>query len=186
MPSQPTDTHPSQTLSAMSTCMCWAVPCCAGTLLVTLSDDSSSAASSVKGSSLAAAIGAGNGTAPVGPPPAGGGSSSSSVPVSHSVWGDMLCLVSAAFYACYTIVLRKALPDDDEANVALFFGYVGLLCSVAFAPVVALAAGLGALHLKTIPPKAYLIILVQGGWRWGEGGAEGRARWHRGGESGGC
>jgi drug/metabolite transporter (DMT)-like permease len=132
---------------------------------VTLSDDSSSsAASSVKGSSLAAAaIGAAasNSTSPVAPPAAGGGGSA---PASHSVWGDMLCLVSAAFYACYTIVLRKALPDDDEANVALFFGYVGLLCSVAFAPVVALAAGGGALHLKTIPPKAYLIILVQGGW----------------------
>jgi drug/metabolite transporter (DMT)-like permease len=74
----------------------------------------------------------------------------------------MLCLVSAAFYACYTIVLRKALPDDDEANVALFFGYVGLLCSIAFAPVVALLGGIGALHLKAIPSKAYLIILVQG------------------------
>jgi drug/metabolite transporter (DMT)-like permease len=74
----------------------------------------------------------------------------------------MLCLVSAAFYACYTIVLRKALPDDDEANVALFFGYVGLLCSIVFAPVVALLGGIGALHLKAIPSKAYLIILVQG------------------------
>lgn len=157
---------------------------------MTLSDDSSSsssAASSVNGSSLAAAIGAGNGTAPaVGPQSPAGGSSSSSVPVSHSVWGDMLCLVSAAFYACYTIVLRKALPDDDEANVALFFGYVGLLCSVAFAPVMALAAGLGALHLKTIPPKAYLIILVQGGWRWGVGTGTGVcACWHRGGGLGG-
>lgn len=81
---------------------------------------------------------------------------------SHSVIGDMLCLISAIFYASYTIVLRRSLPDDDEANVALFFGYVGLLCSVVFAPVVAVMAGLGAMHLKTIPPKAYLIILIEG------------------------
>jgi hypothetical protein len=70
--------------------------------------------------------------------------------------------VSACFYACYTIVLRKSLPDDDEANVALFFGYVGVLCSVVFAPVVAVLAGIGAMRLKTIPPKAYLIILIEG------------------------
>lgn len=126
---------------------------------MTLSDDSSSGStsSSVKGSSLSAAITASNSTIPG----AAAGPGSSTGP-SHSVWGDMLCLVSAAFYACYTIVLRKALPDDDEANVALFFGYVGLLCSIAFAPVVALLAGIGALHLKMIPSKAYLIILVQG------------------------
>lgn len=117
----------------------------AGTLLVTLSDD-----------------GGGGGS----------GSGKSSSGPNHSVWGDLLCLVSAAFYACYTIVLRKALPDDEEANVALFFGYVGLLCSVTFAPVVALLGGLGVLHLKTIPPKAYLIILVQGelGCWWVVGG----------------
>ena len=66
----------------------------------------------------------------------------------------------------YTVVLRKALPDEEEANVALFFGYVGLLCSAVFAPVVALLAGVGALHLKSIPPQAYLIILVQGEAGW--------------------
>jgi solute carrier family 35 protein F5 len=98
-----------------------------------------------------------NSTAPVTPASAGTGAS-------HSVLGDLLCLVSACFYACYTIVLRKSLPDDDEANVALFFGYVGVLCSVVFVPVVAVLAGIGAMHLKTIPPKAYLIILIEGEW----------------------
>lgn len=133
--------------------------CTAGTLLVTLSDDSSGGSSNVRGSSLAASMADGSNATAAMPTAAIPGSSSEP---SHSVWGDMLCLVSAAFYACYTIVLRKALPDDDEANVALFFGYVGLLCSVVFAPVVAVLAGVGALHIKAIPSKAYLIILVQG------------------------
>jgi solute carrier family 35 protein F5 len=106
-------------------------------------------------STLAAAAAAMNSTAPVTPASAGAGTS-------HSVTGDLLCLLSACFYACYTIVLRKSLPDDDEANVALFFGYVGVLCSVVFAPVVAILAGLGSMRLKTIPPKAYLIILIEG------------------------
>jgi solute carrier family 35 protein F5 len=112
------------------------------------------AAAAALNSTLAAAV---NSSAPVVPASAGTGAS-------HSVLGDLLCLVSACFYACYTIVLRKSLPDDDEANVALFFGYVGVLCSVVFAPVVVILAGIGSMHLKTIPPKAYLIILIEGEW----------------------
>jgi drug/metabolite transporter (DMT)-like permease len=156
----------------------------AGTLLVTLSDNHSGSSSSSGGSSSnVAAMGgnsihslaggavlnssiapaafnstvaaAANNTALVTPASAGTGAS-------HSVLGDLLCLLSASFYACYTIVLRKSLPDDDEANVALFFGYVGVLCSVVFAPVVAILAGIGSMHLKSIPPKAYLIILIEG------------------------
>lgn len=135
----------------------------AGTLLVTLSDKDSSHSSSVNspavrgGSSIHSSIAA-NTTADAATAGAAG--------PSHSVLGDLLCLISAGFYASYTIVLRKSLPDDDEANVALFFGYVGLLCSVVFAPVVAILAGLGTMHLKTIPPKAYLIILIEGEARW--------------------
>eukprot|EP00878_Enallax_costatus_P018344 GHUV01019307.1.p1 GENE.GHUV01019307.1~~GHUV01019307.1.p1 ORF type:complete len:374 (+),score=111.21 GHUV01019307.1:178-1299(+) len=134
--------------------------CIGGTLLVTFSDEGSRQGSSISST------------------PAMGGTSIHNTPLTtnttvdpltaatagpnHSVIGDLLCLISASFYAGYTIVLRKSLPDDDEANVALFFGYVGLLCSVVFAPVVAVMAGLGAMHLKTIPPKAYLIILIEG------------------------
>ncbi|WIA11011.1 hypothetical protein OEZ85_011165 [Tetradesmus obliquus] len=161
--------------------------CMGGTLLVTLSDNHSGSSSASSSSSNVAAMGGNsihslaggaafnsssaaalnstlaaaaataalNGTAPVTPASAGSGAS-------HSVTGDLLCLTSACFYACYTIVLRKSLPDDDEANVALFFGYVGVLCSVVFAPVVAILAGLGSMHLKSIPPKAYLIILIEG------------------------
>eukprot|EP00775_Hariotina_reticulata_P009993 gene9993-10148_t len=62
----------------------------------------------------------------------------------------------------FTIFLPLSLPDEEEANVALFFGYVGLLCSVVFAPVVAVLAGWGSLHLKIIPAQAYLIIFVEG------------------------
>lgn len=136
----------------------------AGTLLVTLSDDSSSSTTST---SSPAAMGAssihGSSTLALNTTAAAvtAAAAARSGP-SHSVIGDLLCLVSAGFYAGYTIVLRKSLPDDDEANVALFFGYVGLLCSVVFAPVVAVLAGLGTMHLKSIPTKAYLIILVEG------------------------
>lgn len=141
---------------------------CAGTLLVTLSDESASSA----GSSSSSA-GAGNGTHVGGANATLGGNATAAAAAasaagspqqgpSHSVLGDLLCLVSAAFYASYTIVLRKSLPDEEDANVALFFGYVGLLCSVLFAPLVALLAGLGVMALASVPAQAYLIILVEG------------------------
>jgi len=59
--------------------------------------------------------------------------------VSHAVWGDMLCLLSALFYAIYTTLLRKCLPDEDstqgKASTALFFGYLGLFNALLLAPV---------------------------------------------------
>jgi drug/metabolite transporter (DMT)-like permease len=141
-------------------------------LLVTLSDNSSGKSSTssttpMNGSSIhnlaplagsSNTIGAAAAAAAAAPPDAVAGAGGPA----NSVFGDLLCLISACFYASYTIVLRKSLPDEEDANVALFFGYVGLLCSVVFAPVVAVLAGWGALHLKIIPAQAYLIIFVEG------------------------
>jgi hypothetical protein len=146
------------------TCRCY--PSHAGTLLVTLSDDAAitgGGSSSSNTPPLGAAAGAASSLAAgvAGAANSTGSGGSGSGP-GHSVWGDLLSLLSACCYAGYTIVLRRALPDEGEANVALFFGYVGLLCSAVFAPLVALLGGLGALHLNSIPPKAYAIILVQG------------------------
>ncbi|KIY91387.1 hypothetical protein MNEG_16577, partial [Monoraphidium neglectum] len=80
---------------------------------------------------------------------------------SRSAAGDLLCLGSAALYAAYTIVLRRALPDDDEADVALFFGYVGLFCTVLFAPVLAGLALSGAMDLGGVTREALGLIFLQ-------------------------
>ena len=93
---------------------------------------------------------------------AGGGGAGGAAGPGHSVWGDLLCLGSAALYAGYTIVLRRALPDDDEADVALFFGYVGLFCTLLFAPLVLGLALSGAMDLSGVSREALGLILLQG------------------------
>ncbi|KAL6753585.1 hypothetical protein V8C86DRAFT_450771 [Haematococcus lacustris] len=51
--------------------------------------------------------------------------------------GDLLVVVSAALYACYTVVMKLKMPGEEEdVQVALFFGYMGLFTTVALAPVV--------------------------------------------------
>ena len=54
----------------------------------------------------------------------------------RSILGDLLCLLSSVFYASYTVAIRKLLPDDGHADVASFFGFIGLLNLVCMAPVV--------------------------------------------------
>ena len=52
--------------------------------------------------------------------------------------GDALCLLSAAFYACYTVAIKRMLGSDEDTNTMLFFGYVGLINLVVLAPFVPL------------------------------------------------
>lgn len=33
------------------------------------------------------------------------------------MWGDVLCLASTFLYACYTVVIRVQLPDDEDASM---------------------------------------------------------------------
>lgn len=55
-----------------------------------------------------------------------------------SVAGDALCLLSAGFYACYTVAIKRMLGGDEGTNTVLFFGYVGLINLVLLAPVLLL------------------------------------------------
>lgn len=139
-------------------------PTTPGTALVTFSDELSGKHS-----------GSGGGD----PPGGSGGSSAGSsggAPAAgeRSVWGDLLCLLSAALYAGYTIVLRAALPDEGEAGVALFFGYVGLFCTSLFAPVLGGLAAAGALDLSRVTGGALGLILLQGARSRAAGCAAGR------------
>ena len=44
---------------------------------------------------------------------------------SDTLWGDVVCLVSAVLYGAYTTALRRAVPDDDACSMTLLFGFVG-------------------------------------------------------------
>lgn len=58
---------------------------------------------------------------------------------SNPLLGDILALVSSAFYAVYITLIRKKLPDDDgksgQASMAQFLGYLGFFNLLIFLPV---------------------------------------------------
>lgn len=57
----------------------------------------------------------------------------------NPVWGDLLCILSAVFYAIYTTLIRKKLPDETKeegrASTALFLGFLGLFNGLLFLPI---------------------------------------------------
>lgn len=61
-----------------------------------------------------------------------------SVPT-NPAWGDLFCLASAVFYATYTTLIRKNLPDETKgegrASTALFLGFLGLFNLLLLLPI---------------------------------------------------
>ena len=46
---------------------------------------------------------------------------------SNPLWGDILALSSAMFYAFYVTLLKVKIRHESRINMQLFFGFVGLL-----------------------------------------------------------
>lgn len=69
---------------------------------------------------------------------------------SNPTLGDILALVSSAFYSIYITLIRKKLPDEDEKtgkfSMALFLGFLGLFNLLIFLPVAVI------LHLSNLEP----------------------------------
>ncbi|GHP03532.1 hypothetical protein PPROV_000228700 [Pycnococcus provasolii] len=78
-----------------------------------------------------------------------------------SIKGDLICLLSAFFYAAYTTSLRYFLPNDGECSMALFFGYVGLLNMLVLLPFILVASMTGYLSVD-IHPYVLLGALAKG------------------------
>lgn len=62
------------------------------------------------------------------------------VTASNPLLGDILTLVSAAFYSVYITLIRIKIPDDDDkrsgqASMAQFLGFLGLFNLLIFLPV---------------------------------------------------
>ncbi|KAK0580722.1 hypothetical protein LWI29_005510 [Acer saccharum] len=93
-------------------------------------------------------------------------STSLSAIASNPLLGDILALVSAAFYAVYITLIRKKLPDDDEksghASMAQFLGFLGLFNLIIFLPVAII------LNFTKLEPF-YMLTLKQFGLIVGKG-----------------
>lgn len=45
----------------------------------------------------------------------------------NPMFGDILSISSALLYGVYTVSLRKILPGEEDANMALLLGHMGLM-----------------------------------------------------------
>ena len=54
----------------------------------------------------------------------------------HHLWGDILSVISAAFYGIYAVMVRLLCPRDESLmSMQLFLGYVGLWNMLALFPI---------------------------------------------------
>lgn len=93
-------------------------------------------------------------------------SNSLSAVASHPFLGDVLALVSAAFYAVYITLIRKKLPDDDEksgqASMAQFLGFLGLFNFIIFLPVALILLVTKLESFSTLTSKQFGLIVGKG------------------------
>lgn len=66
----------------------------------------------------------------------------------ESLWGDLLALVSAVFYASYTTVLKWCLPEDERFSMGMVFGAVGVINFLFFWPGLLVVHALGWERLR--------------------------------------
>ena len=82
----------------------------------------------------------------------------------RSVLGDLLVVLSAAFYGAYTVLMRVKMGSGEESEhlVPYFFGYVGLFSTVFLAPVVVLLLSTGQMSISNVSRSTWLVILLEG------------------------
>ncbi|ODO04485.1 hypothetical protein I350_05088 [Cryptococcus amylolentus CBS 6273] len=79
----------------------------------------------------------------------------------HPIFGDVLALTSAAFYAIYVILLKVRVVDEERADMQLMLGFAGLFNTIFLIPIFPI------LHYTSIEPfqlppspSAWLICLI--------------------------
>lgn len=81
--------------------------------------------------------------------------------------GDILCIVSAGFYAIYISLIRKKLPDNEDVkqgspSMAQFLGFVGLFNLLIFLPI-ALVVSIAKLeHFNNLTGNQFGLIIGKG------------------------
>mgnify|MGYP006970531756 FL=1 len=84
----------------------------------------------------------------------------------NPIWGDLLCVASAIFYAAYTTLIRKKLPDEaqgeEEASTALFFGFLGLFNGLILLPVALILHFTGVETFHRLTALQYGLIIGKG------------------------
>ncbi|KAL6050504.1 Solute carrier family 35 member F5, variant 2 [Balamuthia mandrillaris] len=78
------------------------------------------------------------------------------------LWGDLLSLLSAMFYALYATLLKKMIPDESRLNACRFFGMVGTFNFVMLWPVIIVLHYTGVEEFSVPEWKVWLYLLANG------------------------
>lgn len=75
--------------------------------------------------------------------------------------GDILALLGAIFYGCYTTLLKLKIGNEDRIDMSLFFGFVGAFNVLLLWPLLPLLHYIG-LETFEIPssPVLWIVILL--------------------------
>jgi len=76
--------------------------------------------------------------------------------------GDMLCIVSALLYAVISVLIRKLLGGSSKEDMALFWGFTGLVNMLGSLPIVLVSALCGAIDLSNVTSKLYGVMMLKG------------------------
>ncbi|ORZ23236.1 hypothetical protein BCR42DRAFT_404322 [Absidia repens] len=79
--------------------------------------------------------------------------------MSSALAGDILALLGAVFYGCYTTMLKVRIGDEDRIDMPLFFGFVGAFNILLLWPVFPLLDLLG-IETFQLPQTPILWIMV--------------------------
>jgi solute carrier family 35 protein F5 len=78
---------------------------------------------------------------------------------SNPLLGDILALLGAFFYGCYTILLKVRIQDESRLDMSLFFGFVGAFNVVLLWPCFGILHALGIERLE-LPSTAAVWGLI--------------------------
>lgn len=97
----------------------------------------------------------------------GDSGSGSNAAASNPVLGDILSILSAAFYAAYITLIRQKLPDEDDkvqgrASMAQFLGFLGLFNLLIFFPVTLILEFLKLELFNNLTGKQFGLIIGKG------------------------
>ncbi|CAM6084248.1 unnamed protein product [Calypogeia fissa] len=85
---------------------------------------------------------------------------------SRPLIGDIICLLSAMFYATYTALIRVKIPDEDDergqVSTALVFGYLGFFNALLLEPVGLLLNFTGIVSFPRLTPYQLGLIVGKG------------------------
>mmetsp|Transcript_1461 Transcript_1461/g.3263 ORF Transcript_1461/g.3263 Transcript_1461/m.3263 type:complete len:409 (-) Transcript_1461:53-1279(-) len=79
-----------------------------------------------------------------------------------SMVGDLLALAGAVLFGCYSVLLKRLIPDETLVNMPMFFGFLGLINGVLCIPLLALFHFTGWERFEPAPLSVFGFLTLNG------------------------